>query len=384
MPAQTEAPQAAADEPFALARRGLPLITRNATPLRAPWLPPQLCSRAQALMPRMALPPAAAPLQDAEDPQWLQPLGVFPKTVGGEHGEALPAPRDEPWWMEAAEWVPADAPPAAAQSSAVQTALPQSPAARFDDTPMAARPPVAAPEINALVHTAVPEAVHAPMASAALAQSAASATQPPSEVPSRPQPALAAQEAPVTPVSDSRAGSTPALRVAAASPLERQAEPGGARREVHIERIIERAPWPVPGVAARSESPRAQTNKVQAARAPAGVEPAVSVQRMGGLAQPGVSADQGQSAGLDQQRRSDRQAQLAQMAAHAQPPGAAPRIHIDHVQVTVDMLARPVDQAAAAGATAPVAPAPSAPPAAMAVPARGYASAWSTYFARAD
>lgn len=86
-------------ESFVLARRGLPLPAASRTPLRAPWLPAPLRSRAQPVTQRALLPvPEIAPAVE-DDVEFIEGRAL-PAT------SETPAHEDEPWWMEAAHWEP--------------------------------------------------------------------------------------------------------------------------------------------------------------------------------------------------------------------------------------------------------------------------------------
>jgi len=375
-------------EPFALARRGLPLITRNGAPLRAPWLPPQLCSRAQAVPLRARLPQLAPTDQDADDPQWLQPLGVFPQALPGEAVSVAQASDDEPWWMEAAEWLPADAPQAGPQpiaEAAMQPLAAQVQAAHRSAALPAAASVRPSPAPPAAALAAKPLLVaHTLMGAGA---EGAVMRQGDSDVASIAQ---AAQEVPARPLPQAGDVQPAAPTLAAPSQGSWQIEVRHTEHERHSELVIERAPSSSASptaTAARSDT-EAQTG---AARQSADrAEPAIAMQRMGRQVQVGVAAmDVGRSAGARPSKLSDRQAQLAQIQAQTQAAGSGPgpRIHIDHVQVTVDAPARsaaPAVTPPAAASAAAMASAPAAASAAMAAPTRAYANAWSTYFARAD
>ena len=95
-----------APELFALARRGLPLPIATHSPLRAAWLPSVVRNRP---VPAFDTPPPSEPRATRS-------------TADG----------DEPWWVEAAEWVPPDEVNAPADQGAVTTATPPRP---MDDTP---------------------------------------------------------------------------------------------------------------------------------------------------------------------------------------------------------------------------------------------------------
>lgn len=382
-------------ESFALARRGLPLPATTHAPWRSAWLPSAARSPVRVLSAASGRPTAPAPTPQAEG--------------------------DEPWWMEAGEWVP----PEQADAPALEPPSPEWVTASVSPEPPSTHPgsasvpwrrngpqvepqpgmnpvrgaisarqtmpapspaPVSrlsnslAPQATGPLDAAVPSAAptHKSAVLARLHPPPSAAPTPGSAVTARPNPAasrttaILASQTPAAPVAHH--GPPEPAKVAACSPPppaltsvnETMAEtvPDQAKHPLlpahpapPPREALNRAPWAAPAIT--PPAPQATTSASQP-------EAPVLQQRMGA---PQASAS----------RTSPAQAQAmpTDMAALLGPPPKRERqVYIDRIEVTV--------QAPPAVAPQPAAPKPA--PASVRAPSatHAYRNPWSGYHARRD
>ncbi len=373
---------AAAPEPFALARRGLPLVTRNATPPRAVWLPPQLCSRAQPVVQR-ATPVAVAPEVSDETQAWLQDVPQSP----------VPTPEgrnEEPWWMEAAAWVPVQEPAPAALATPAPAPAPREVATVATTVAPASTSIPHAPldEPRSRIETVVREQLAPQTLSSALSQSAAApaAVRPASTAPmvsnpstSRP-PATPAPAAPQTVTQEQR---TQVMHTTEHSVgqtvVQPMAQPAQGRAEVPLTPLKTRAATFIEVVRTEHE-PKASTPSAATERMGAVSTPAPTPTRNADALSSPLSVVSQPAANIPAHATERERAATALADIRAAAAAPVPRsVHIERIAVTVSTP----EPTRAQPSPAPVLPA-AAMPSSAAAGARSYRSAWSSYFVRRD
>jgi hypothetical protein len=365
----------AVQETFALARRGLPLAGRERGTLRGGWLP--TAARRPALAAQVPVPMPASP-------------------VAG----TMPSPGAEPWWAEAAEWVPREQaidPPVVRQSPSTAGAVPvTAPIAGLAADTAAAVPvqdptghPVAEmpPQVDAsparLVHT---HGVFGPGSSDAQAVPSLEGGIPPRHRAAPPVPMAAAQSLPAT--DTARPSADPPTE----APPSRTSPPRhGTRVAAEVEAMpagpsaspaFDAPPRPTGTQADHPSGPAAHAMPAQAAAAPGAVVPRAPEhappQRPASPRNAPPTLTERQPMGEPGPRpvlaRVVPPTDIADLLAPR--PQRPPELSIDRISVTVQAAPAAAPAAAAAPATAAAAPRGS--------PAHSYRNPWSGYHARRD
>ena len=381
-------------ETYALARRGLPLAAPTRATLRGAWLPPAARSWAVAA-------PAVAPGTAAASPPVPQALD------------------EEPWWVEASEWVPADEAQAAA--ARMGTRAPSAAVIAVDE-PAAGGPSAdrAGPAWRAAPAAApATGSGYTPGRSTGRGLGAIGAREAAGETPPRiaAEARSARATAPDTPAApSSREALRPAApdRMAGEPPSQQYADAAAATREAaftpadpdlaasaaaaasadevgagagHVSRDLAAPAQPDPMLRATASSPSSRTPVAAGGPAPvarreggapaAPVPAAATATGAGAAAQPQAAAGMQAMGAPHSAARSGSPAPLVDMAALLAPaPRRAAQVHIGRITVAV--------QAAPAVPPQPGIPATAAPARTTAPPAPAFRNPWSGYHARRD